>query len=255
MLEAAVISELQSHALEAYPAECCGIVINERGVQKYIKCTNTALKPLETFKISAEERTTIEDLGDVIAICHSHPDWVSDPSPADIAACEASEVTWAIVSVNEGVVSEPRYVSPKGILFPLVGREFFHGVLDCYSLVKDYYLREHGIELLDFEREDKWWDNGQNLYIDNFKKTGFRELHVDEQIAESDVILMAIRSKVANHAGIYIDKKELKEAPRLFKVPNAMLHHLYGRLSERAVYGGYWADQTVTILRHVCLDK
>ncbi|MEQ5179379.1 peptidase P60, partial [Proteus genomosp. 6] len=28
------------------------------------------------------------------------------------------------------------------------------------------------------------------------------------------------------------------------------LHHLYGRLSQRVPYGGYWRDRTVIILKH-----
>jgi hypothetical protein len=29
-----------------------------------------------------------------------------------------------------------------------------------------------------------------------------------------------------------------------------MLHHLYGRLSERVVYGGHWQEITRAVLRH-----
>ena len=50
------------------------------------------------------------------------------------------------------------------------------------------------------------------------------------------MILMAVRSPVANHAGIYLGSRPLAEAPGLYPVPNAMLQHLYGRLSERVVY-------------------
>ncbi|MDA6131508.1 phage tail terminator protein, partial [Escherichia coli] len=30
-----------------------------------------------------------------------------------------------------------------------------------------------GIDMPDFEREDDWWRNGQNLYLDNMAVTGF----------------------------------------------------------------------------------
>ena len=32
-----------------------------------------------------------------------------------------------------------------------------------------------------------------------------------------------------------------------------LLHHLYGRLSQRVPYGGYWRDRTMKILRYVDL--
>jgi cell wall-associated NlpC family hydrolase len=47
---------------------------------------------------------------------------------------------------------------------PLVGRQFAHGVLDCYSLVRDFHARELGIPLSEYERQDDWWSHGQDLY-------------------------------------------------------------------------------------------
>ncbi|NHW59684.1 C40 family peptidase, partial [Escherichia coli] len=45
-----------------------------------------------------------------------------------------------------------------------------------------------------------------------------------------------------NHAGIILDD-------------GMLLHHLYGRLSQRVPYGGYWRDRTIIILRHLSLIK
>jgi hypothetical protein len=42
----------------------------------------------------------------------------------------------------------------------------------------------------------------------------------------------------------------LAEASHLHPVPDAMLHHAYGYLSERVPYGGYWAQITRKIIRH-----
>ena len=118
---------------------------------------------------------------------------------------------------------------------PLLGRMFFHRVLDCYTLVRDYYQRERGIELLDFEREDDWWHKGQDLYMQGFERAGFAPLARGEALQPGDVILMQVRSPVANHAGVYLGHTGLQEQPGLHPVPHAMLHHLYGRLSERVV--------------------
>jgi len=50
---------------------------------------------------------------------------------------------------------------------------------------------------------------------------------------------MQVQSKngVPNHAGVYLGD-------------GIMLHHLYGRLSSRDVYGGYWREVTRLTLRH-----
>ncbi|MBW9309371.1 NlpC/P60 family protein [Escherichia coli] len=43
---------------------------------------------------------------------------------------------------------------------------------DCYTLFRDAYHLA-GIEMPDFHREDDWWRNAQNLYLDNLEATGF----------------------------------------------------------------------------------
>ena len=61
---------------------------------------------------------------------------------------------------------------------------------------------------------------------------------------------MQVRSDRANHAGVFLGAQPLREAPDLFPLPDAMLHHLYGRDSERVVYGGFWREATRVVLRH-----
>lgn len=57
------------------------------------------------------------------------------------------------------------------------------------------------------------------------------------ELQYGDFILMQIESNTVNHAAIYIGNGEI-------------LHHLYGRLSMRGVYGSYWLDRTRRTLRH-----
>jgi cell wall-associated NlpC family hydrolase len=118
-----------------------------------------------------------------------------------------------------------------------VGRRFHHGTLDCFTLIRDYYATEHGIEIPNFAREDNWWNNGQNLYRDNFQRAGFRELTDAEDVQVGDVFLMTIRSPVENHAAVYIGD-------------GMILHHFWGRLSSRDPYLGYWRENTTVALRH-----
>ena len=104
-----------------------------------------------------------------MAIVHSHPISNPQPSIADLVACEKSGLPWIIVNPN---TEEWAYCEPTGFQLPYVGREFVFGVVDCYTLVRDWYSREYGIQLRDYDRRDKFWDRGENLYLDNFAERG-----------------------------------------------------------------------------------
>lgn len=236
------LDDAKQHALEAYPQESCGLVVvaGKKGKQKYVRCTNAAVSKSEHFTIGAEDYARCEDMGEVVGLIHSHPDETARPSQADKVCCETSELPWTIISVMPGpVVAAIEQIAPAGVEFPLEERPFVHGVLDCFTLIKDWYQRERGIELPDFERHDNWWDDGHSsLYMDHFKEAGFEEVGQYPELEVGDVILMEIRAKneVPNHAAVYLGNGQI-------------LQHLYGRLSGKAVYGGYYRDVTRLVVR------
>lgn len=225
-------SEVLLHAAETYPNECCGLAIVHKGKLKYIKCTN--LLSGDTFCIDPLDYVRAEDLGEVVAVCHSHVNISPNPSEPDIVSCNSSKLPWLIVSYpsNEHYVLEP-----TNYIQPLIGRPFFHGVLDCYSLIIDYYKEVLNIELNDYPREPEWWEkDNYDLYEDNFRKEGFEQV-LDSSLQEHDIILMQHGSNKVNHGAIYIGD-------------NLILHHSTNRLSSRDVYGGYWRKNTRYIIRH-----
>jgi len=242
-MKPATIRAINTHAESQYPRECCGLIIVVRGREKYIPCRNVAIGT-EHFVLPAEDFADAETQGAVMAVVHSHPDTAASPSQADLVACEESGVPWHIVRVDS-VDGAPRALDlvtfePSGYQAPLIGRDFSHGVLDCYALIRDWYKQERGIQLPDFPRPDDWWNDGKSdLYTDGFKSAGFRLLGDDDVLLEGDMILMQIRSGngVPNHGGVYIGD-------------GLILHHQYGRLSTRDVYGGYFQEVTRSILRY-----
>ncbi|EKI05971.1 enterobacterial Ail/Lom family protein, partial [Escherichia coli CB7326] len=60
----------------------------------------------------------------------------------------------------------------------------------------------------DFEREDDWWRNGQNLYLDNMAVTGFYRVPLSSAQA-GDILLCCFGASVANHAAIYCGSDDL----------------------------------------------
>lgn len=230
-------NEIRQHAVTDYPREACGLVAVIRGKERYLPCRNVADNPQSDFVIHPEDLARAEDLGTIMAVVHSHPDGGAVLSEADRVQCAAWGWPWYIISVNaEGETSAITKHEPVEYVAPLVGREFSHGVLDCYTLIRDYYKRELQIELPDFVRADNWWNNNENLYMDHFGEAGFDP--IKGAVRKHDVILMQVRSPVPNHAGVFLGD------------PDLMLHHMHGRLSTRDVYGGYYQEITRVIIRH-----
>lgn len=222
-----------AHAKEEYPKEAVGLVHVIKGKNRYFKCQNLAETPDEHFILNPKDYLEAEKKGEIIAVVHSHPKTNPAPSPADKVACEASGLPWFIVNPNTETWGEYK---PEGWELPYVGREFSHGIVDCYSLVRDFYKREFKLQLNDYNRRDQWWEKGENMYLDNFAKEGFNETTL-EQIAYGDLFLMQLESPVPNHAGIYLGD-------------GVVLHHVQGRLSSRDVYGGYYQKVTAKVLKH-----
>ena len=230
-LTATIKAEILQHAKDEFPRECCGLVAVIKGRRKYFRCKNIAETPVEHFILSGWN--VVEDQGEVVAIAHSHPKTNPEPSVADKVACEKSELPWFIVNPNTEAWGG---CEPTGFELPYVGREFSFGVIDCYTLVRDWYKKELGVDLRDYERRDKFWDRGENLYLDNFAAEGFRKIPVDE-VQRGDLLLMQLVSPLPNHAAIYLGDQQI-------------LHHVQGRLSSRDLYGGYYGKSTACALRH-----
>ncbi len=83
----------------------------------------------------------------------------------------------------------------------------------------------------DFHREDDWWRNGQNLYLDNLEATGLYQVPLSAA-QPGDVLLCCFGSSVPNHAAIYCGDSEL-------------LHHIPEQLSKRERYTDKWQRRTL----------
>jgi len=237
-LPESVRAAMLEHAAAEAPRECCGLLVRdpEAGTLHYMRAANLHRGEggVDRFVLDPETWVMAEAFGDVLAVVHSHPNASANPSMADRAQCEASGLPWLIVGWPSGVMVE---IGPEAWLAPLEGREFCHGVLDCYTLVQDWYLRELDIRLPDFAREDGWWERGEHLYRDHMAEAGF-EVVADADPQRGDGLLMRVMyPDTENHAAVYLGE-------------GYMLHHLYGQLSRRERWDWPWQRRTTLIVRH-----
>lgn len=230
-----LIQEILDHARDEYPQECCGLVVASGKQHRLIRAKNLASSPRTQFNLDPDAWLEVGDEEEVLGIYHSHTDCLAEPSPADLSSCEASGLTWHIVSWPG---QDYRMVEPSGYLAPYVGRPYVHGVHDCYAIARDWFSREWALGLTNYHRPDFWWEtDGQNLYLDNFSKEGFCRLPEETPHQRGDVFLIQMHAKTPNHAMVCLGD-------------GTALHHVMGRLSAIEPFGGIWAKHCVAHLRH-----
>lgn len=229
-------ADIFAHAENDYPRESCGVVCRQGKNEQYFPCRNQAEKAEDSFILHPEDHAAAEEWGEATYIVHSHPDATTQPSNVDLAQCYMSELPWIIVSWPEG---DLRIIEPMAGPRPLEGRPFVHGIWDCFTIIRDWYKLERNIDLPNFQRSECWWESGnENLYMDNYRKAGFTE--INGELKPGDIIIMQVSAPVPNHAAVYIGD-------------GIILHHMFGHLSKRTPYGGYYLDRTVIKLRHKTL--
>lgn len=227
-----VVNNILTHTRAHFPEEACGLVAIRKGKTKFYPCENKAADPLIDFSIDPKEYRKVSKEADIIGIIHNHPQGTASPSPLDKAVCNKLGIPWYIFDKDESYTKiEPENTGK----LDLIGREFVFGAYDCFTIIQDYFEElEIYIEAVPYDWE--FWEKGHNLYVDNYTSRGFHRI-IDGSLKIHDVILMAVGSDIANHAGIYVGD---------FKI----LHHAPYRLSCRDNYNGIWKQHTRDILRH-----
>lgn len=244
--------------------EVCGIVAwtIERGI--YVEALkNVAENPTTDFEIASDDLAIFGEVTDhspyLLAIWHTHP-LESQPAQLslwDIANSKASGIPYLLY---HPVFGEWDYFDPRGHdPYPLrfnassdpktigyyLGWRFEWNRCDCYTLVRSYYARMLGVDLLDYPRggadatcvtSEDW-----NQLVDNFAHAGFRKLHRDEAPQNGDIAIATLPMAGVNphHCVILHDVST-----------NTGLHIIDNQISATILYGPALQSRTQLIVRH-----
>lgn len=229
-----LLSEMIEHARQELPNESCGLVVASGKRHRLIRAKNIAAQPRVNFDLDPEAWLEVGESESVIAIYHSHPHTDAEPSMSDRVSCESTQLPWHIVNP---VTEQHCLLTPVGYVAPYVGRPYLYGPLDCYSIIRDWYLNERCITLMDFKREVKFWEKGKNTFVDNIEACGFVQLQ-GQPPETGDLFIIQHGASVPNHIVLYVGDGKI-------------LHHVEGRLSKVDPFGGVWQRHSTHHLRHM----
>ena len=206
--------------------EVCGLIVDNRYL---FRCRNAHPTPDRNFRISDDDWLNAEAAGEITAVFHSHPGRKLVLSGADRTGQLATGIEWWLASGEQLRKFRP--------VTYLLGRNFAHGVMDCYTLFRDAY-HLCGIDLPDFKRTNGWWLRGENLYLKNMAANGFHEVDMQDVQPGDVFIRRAFPESDPCHAMIYLGD-------------NTILHHENtGRLSRREPLRPAYLRLTHSIWRH-----
>jgi proteasome lid subunit RPN8/RPN11 len=235
-----VLKKFEKHVLASFPNEAVGFVVDG----DYVSLTNTHPDPTEHFRLDPLEQA--QHAEHATCLLHSHPynkfkrfkypvEWASQEDMEHWMAMNS--MPWGIVSTDGEGISELFWLIDDREK-PLLGREWIHATQDCYSLGRDWFWQERGIDLPNYARNLGWWNKpelGDGMLLDNFRRNGFR-LITPDQLQVGDAVLMRYGTRVIGHCGVVTGENEL-------------LHHLWNKLSGHTTIGSV-AKQITHYLRY-----
>ena len=122
-LTPAQLTMLRRVAVEAFPNECCGLLVGtgERTitVSELVPVANVAVRPESRFEVDPQvqfdllRRLRGSDLR-IVGHYHSHPNGAAELSRHDLAMAHDPAAVWLVVPVREGETGTPRaFVCPS----------------------------------------------------------------------------------------------------------------------------------------------
>lgn len=118
----------------------------------------------------------------------------------------------------------------------LIGLPYIDGKQDCYSIVRRYFAENYGLNLRNYARPSRFWEDQQLDLYKMFVLEGAKPV-LDDRIELGDVLLMPLFTPFATHACIVVGD-------------NLILHHPPGRLSCVEPMRPKWSNRASVVVRH-----
>jgi proteasome lid subunit RPN8/RPN11 len=218
--------------------EECGFIVLDQGFDtRIIRARNVHENKSKYFKIPLNNFLEIDEKYNILCIYHSHPQTSESPSKFDIKVAEEMCLPFLIYSLKSKkfFLHFPTSFTPDKI----IGRMYVEDIHECTCLVKDYYLKELGINITGWiknyciPRNNK---KANKLLTKVFSKN---LIEVNEP-KKHDILVFKFSDKKMLHAGIYIGEERF-------------IHQKNNQISSRTFLDSRWKDKIYKIYRHPSL--
>lgn len=114
LIPPAELEKIERAAADAYPAECCGLLVGRDGPDGSLRVTRAVPSPnlkaaehADRFEVDPKVRFDVMRATDgsderIVGHYHSHPDHPAEPSATDLSMVWEPELVWLITAVAAG---------------------------------------------------------------------------------------------------------------------------------------------------------
>lgn len=217
LMENEYLDEAKQYALLNPFTEVCGLIIDDNGTKKFLKCDNKSKNPRNTFIIDPLEYIKAKAKGNILGCFHSH---IKDSSfsPQDIFNSFKHNLTYYLYNIKKDkfYIFDPK---ENEVYLKYINLKYENGIQDCHTLLKDFYLNELnldidiknipnriGIPYLDL-RNNKNHDWSLEKYKSEYERNNFNILYITniDQLKLYDVIVFKdLYQGVPVHGALFI---------------------------------------------------
>jgi hypothetical protein len=127
-------------------------------------------------------------------------------------------------------------VSPDGKFDDYEGRPYILGRYDCYTLVRDYFIKTLGIYLNDYSRDPREHNRNQGMIVQHMHDEGFIRVK-NNDVKPGDFLILSFEERSSGHAAVYVGEGRI-------------LHHNAPRKSCYEIYDDTLKSCTKSVWRH-----
>ena len=224
-------NQIKKHATQQSPKECCGLIVFNDRVE-IVQAKNLSESPNQHFFIDPKSYLYASHLGEIKGIYHSH---LNNPKFSEMDKQNSERTKLWNVLYN---ITDDSFHSywPKNYKYKYCGRAFQIGIMDCYTLVQNYYEAELKVKLKKYTREENWSKEAPILFNKEFSKNGLVEV---KNPRKHDIItIKGPNEKIATHLLIYLGNNEILHHPRFGESTIEIYSSIYRRLTEKILRYG-----------------
>jgi proteasome lid subunit RPN8/RPN11 len=210
MIDQNIKNSIKALALEDFPLETCGFIIEKSNKTELIKCKNIDPNPHMNFMISPIEYLRIKKQYKILYIYHSHPVEQNFFSQADV--CTANNFN--IPMILYLIISDLFKIYNPQIYKKYLKLIFKYKENDCLTLIKNYYLNElkqaiNVDKIYDIFEKKLHYSDLSSITKENFViDQNFQQIET-KNLKENDIVLLLNTNNYPCHYGIYLDNHQV----------------------------------------------